>query len=479
MTEQNLKHKTKVGMYWSFLNNAANQVMQFVVGIVMARLLTPSDYGITAIPAVFCVVAGIFMDSGFGQALVRKKEVSEEDLATCYFYSIGMGCLMYFVLFCGAPFIAEFYDTPILTSLIRVSTIPMLIGPIVGPQSVILNRRLDFKTPARISIINKIVSAIVGIVVAYAGYGVWALVVAGLTASFLGMIQTWLAVRWTPKTGWSKDSFRYLWGYGNKMIGANLIDTIYNNIAPIIIGKLYTPAMLGNYNRAEGYAKLPANQICGIMQGVTFPVLSRMQDDYDRLAKNYRKMIKLSSFISFPIFFLLAGLARPLIITLITEKWISCVIMLQIMCLAKMWWPLMGLNRSLLQVSNRTDLYLKMEVYKRTVNFTLMCVALCHSIMAFVCYQIIETVIAMFFNTYYTGKLFNIGLLKQLRDVAPSYILSCVMLVVVIGVNYFIENMWFQLIIGGVVGIAVYVLGAYILKFEELSEVKYMLNRKK
>ena len=479
MAELDLKHKTKVGLYWSFLNSGANQLMQFVVGIIMARLLTPSDFGITALPGVFCAIAGIFMDSGFGQALVRKKEVSEEDMATCYYYGVGMGFLMYFALFFGAPYIADFYNTPILVPLIRVSTIPMVIGPLIGPQGVILNRRLDFKTTARISIVNKFVSLIVGVVVAYAGYGIWALVSTGLTASFLGFIQTWYAVRWRPKAHWSKESFKYLWGYGNKMIGANIIDTLYNNLAPVVIGKFYTPAMLGVYNRAEGFARLPTNHICAMMQGVTFPILSRMQDDYERLAKNYRKMIKVSCFISFPVFFLLAGLARPLIVLLITEKWISCVVMLQIMCFAKMWWPLMSLNRNLLQVSNRTDLYLKMEVVKRFVNFVLMCIALYHSIMAFVCYQIVETIIALCFNTYYTGKLFNVGLFRQLRDVAPSYFLSALMLASVLGVNYFLENMWLQLFVGGFVGLAVYAAGAYILKLEELNEVKYMLDRKK
>ena len=212
----NLKQQTKIGLYWSFFNNTATQLMQFVVGIVMARLLSPEDYGITALPAVFMAVAGIFISSGFCQALVRKPEITEKDLSTSFYYSIVMGLFMYTILFFAAPLIADFYNTPVLVPLIRVTALNFLWGPLGTPQGVILQRRLDFKTPARISIINKIVSAIIGIAVAYAGYGLWALVVSGMSSSLLGLIQTWWVVKWGPKERFSRESFKYLWNYGNK-----------------------------------------------------------------------------------------------------------------------------------------------------------------------------------------------------------------------------------------------------------------------
>ncbi|UKK47607.1 lipopolysaccharide biosynthesis protein [Prevotella sp. E9-3] len=475
----NLKYKTKIGMYWTFLNQAAVHIMNFAVGVVMARLLSPTDYGITALPAVFMSIAGVFIDSGFAQALVRKQEVTEKDLSTSFYYSLGVGAVMYLIMFLAAPWIAVFYDTPVLTSLIRITALAFLWGPLRTPQVIILQRKLDFKTPARIAIVNHIFGAIVGISSAYSGLGLWSLIIANLTSSLMGLVQTWFAVKWIPREKFCKNSFSYLWNYGNKLMGANVLEILYINVAPIFIGKFYTPETLGVFNRAEGYAKLPSAQITGIIQGVTFPVLSRLQSDPQHLAQTYRRMMKMTCFISFPVFFLLCALARPLIISLITEKWEACIYLLQIICFAIMWWPLQSLNRSALQVQGRTDLYLKMEVAKRTTNFMLMCFALNFGIVAFCYYQILGTFVGMLFNTYYTNKLLGVGFWRQTKDVAASYILSAVMFFVVLALIRMIDNMILQLVIGGIVGFSFYIIVAYILKFKEIEDVKYMLSRKK
>lgn len=478
MSDESLKQKTKKGIYWKFLDQSANHVMQFVVGIVMARLLSPEDYGITALPAVFMIVAGIFLDSGFTAALIRKPEVTEKDLSTSFYYSLAMGVFMYAILFFAAPWIASFYDTPVLIPLIRVSALGFLWGPLGTPQSVILSRKLDFKTPARISVINKIISAIVGIATAYAGFGLWALVASGLTSSILGLFQLWWAVKWLPKEKFNKESFKYLWNFGNKMIGASIIETLYQNVAPVFIGKAYSPATLGLYNRADGYAKLPANQISGLLNGVTFPVLSKIQDDMPLLERTYRKMMKVSSFISFPVLFLLAALANPLVIIMVSEKWKDCVILLQILCFAKMWWPIMSLNRTALQVIGRSDLYFKLELVKRSVNVVILIIALQFGIVAFCCANLLEIAVAMVFNTYYTGKYLNVGLFKQLRDVLPMYFIALIMFGLVLLTIHFIDNMLLQLVVGGIVGVGFYGGTTYLLKFDEWNEVKYMLKRK-
>lgn len=478
MPEENLKHKTKVGMYWTFLNQSANQVIAFIVGIIMARLLSPEDYGITALPAVFLAVAGIFMNAGFSQALVRKPEVTEKDLSTAFYYSIAMGVVMYTILFFSAPFIADFYNTPILTPLIRVTTLTFLWGPLNTPQSVILQRKLDFKTPARISVTTNIIGAIVGITAAYNGLGLWALIITGIVSSLLNLFQTWWAVKWLPTTRWCKESFQYLWGYGNKIIGANLIETLYLNVAPVFIGKAYSPIALGLFNRADGYAKLPAGQIMGILNGVTFPVLSKLQHDRELLSRNYRRIMKVSSFLAFPVLFLLAALARPLVIVMVTEKWADCIIMLQILCLSKMWWPIMSLNRTALQVIGRSDLSFKLELYKRSVNILILLAALQYSVVAFCWASVLEVAVALVFNTYYTGKHLHVGLFRQLRDVMPMYIISVMMFCLVMFVNHFIPNMYFQILVGGLVGVCFYCGTAYLLKFEEWNDVLYMLKRK-
>ena len=320
MAEQNLKQKTKKGLYWKFAEQFSNYGMQFIIGIVMARLLSPSDYGITVLPAVFLAVAGIFAGAGFGTAMVRKPELKEEDLATAFYYSTGVGIIAYILLFFASPWIADFYNTPVLKPLIRVTALGFLYGPMGTPQNIIFQRRLDFKTPMKISVVCKISAGIIGIVMAFYGYGVWSLTISGMLSGIIGVSCKWYVVRWYPKTGWSKESFQYLWGYGNKLMASSLIDTLYSNITPIVIGKFYSPTDLGIYNRASGYAKLPSQNIQATISGVTFPVLSKMQNDDKALAHNYRRILKSTAFIVFPLMMLLAALAHPLIIIMITKK---------------------------------------------------------------------------------------------------------------------------------------------------------------
>lgn len=477
-TKENLKQQTKKGLYWSFFNQFANYGMQFCVGIVMARLLSPSDYGITALPAVFMAVAYIIQNGGLSGALIRKTDLSEKDLSTAFYYSISVGIVLYVVMFFSARWIADFYNTPVLVPLIRVTALGFLWGPLGTPQNVILNRKLDFKTPTKISIISRIVSAIVGISMAFIGYGLWALVISGLLSSFLSLIMNWYVVRWIPKAGWSKDSFKYLWDYGNKMMASSLLDTLYNNIAPVFIGKFYSPAELGVYNRAQGYAMMPSQNVTGVIQGVTFPVLSRMQNDNEALAHNYRRMLKATAFIIFPIMMMLSALAHPLVITLVTAKWESCIILLQIICFSLMWYPVHAINLNLLQVKGRSDLFLRLEIIKKIVGVSILAITLPHGLIVFCCGSVVSSLIALVINTYYTGKLINVGYFKQMRDLLPIVLLGLVMFAMIHLSNYMIPNMLLQIICGGILGAIVYIGGAILFKFSELDDVKYMLKRK-
>ena len=477
-TKGNLKQQTKKGLYWSFFNQFANYGMQFCVGIVMARLLSPSDYGITALPAVFMAVAYIIQNGGLSGALIRKTDLSEKDLSTAFYYSISVGIVLYVVMFFSATWIADFYNTPVLVPLIRVTALGFLWGPLGTPQNVILNRKLDFKTPTKISIISRIVSAIVGISMAFIGYGLWALVISGLLSSFLSLLMNWYVVRWIPKTGWSKDSFKYLWDYGNKMMASSLLDTLYNNIAPVFIGKFYSPAELGVYNRAQGYAMMPSQNVTGVIQGVTFPVLSKMQNDDEALAHNYRRMLKATAFIIFPIMMMLSALAHPLVIILVTAKWESCVILLQIICFSFMWYPVHAINLNLLQVKGRSDLFLRLEIIKKIVGISILTITLPHGLIVFCCGSVVSSLIALVINTYYTGKLINVGYFKQMRDLLPIVLLGLVMFAMIHLSNYLIPNMLLQIICGGILGAIVYIGGAILLKFSELDDVKYMLKRK-
>lgn len=478
MEGENLKHKTKVGLYWKLFDQFAQYGMQFVVGIVMARLLSPEDFGITALPAVFMAVASVFIEGGFGQALVRKPNLTEKDLSTSFYYSIIVGTVMYIILFLSSSWIAEFYDTPVLKDLIRVQALVLVWSPISTPQYITLTRRLDFKTMTRISIVNKIISSVLGISAAYAGYGLWALIVASLSSSLIGIIQICWIVKWYPTECWSRESFKYLWGYGNKMIVTSLLNRLFDNVAPVFIGKYYSPAALGEYNRAQGYAQLPSQQIVGVINGVTVPVLSKIQDDTEALARNYRKMLKVTAFIVFPLMMLLSALAHPLVIVMVTEKWESCVILLQLMCFSMMWYPVHSMNINLLFVKGRSDLFLRLEIVKKIMIVIVWSITLPQGLIVFICGNIATSYISLFLNTHYTGKLIGVGFKKQVYDLLPILLLSFLTFAASFGVIQFIDNLYLQILIGGVTGVIVYLGVAFICKMDQLQDVKYLLNRK-
>lgn len=479
MEDQSLKSKTKKGLYWKFAEQFSNYGIQFIIGIAMARMLSPEDYGITALPAVFMAVAGVFVGGGFSDALVRKQDMTEEDLSTAFYYSLSVGAFFYVVLFFGSPWIADFYNVPILTPLMRVTALSFLYSPLGTPQYIILKRRLDFKTPAKISVVTKIVVGLTGLILAYTGYGVWALVISGLVGGILDKIIIISLVRWLPKTGWSRESFRYLWGYGNKMMVSALLDQVYGNITPVIVGKFFSPADLGVYNRAHGYAAMPSKNIHAVVREVTFPVLSKLQDEPERLVANYRRMIKVSGFVVFPLMLLLSALSRPIIITMITVKWEACIILLQIICFSMMWYPIHALNLNILMIRGRSDLFLKLEITKKALGLIVMCIFLPMGLIAFCAAGIGSSLVSLFINTWYTGQFYKFGFKEQIRDLLPSLTISFTMFLVVLALTHVIGNMIFQIVIGVLVGAIIYLGGAYVMKFQELHDVKYLLSRKK
>lgn len=476
--QKDLKAQTKSGLYWNFLNQFFRYGFGFVVGLIMARLLSPSDYGITALPGIFIAVAYIFQEGGLSEALIRKKELGKDDLTTAFYYSFVIGIFMYLLLFLSAGWIADFYKTPVLVPLIRVTALSFLWGPLTTAQNVILRRNLDFKTSTKISLVTNVFSSAVAIVFAYCGYGVWALVISGTLSSFLGMLLKWMTVKWLPQGTWSKDSFRYLWNYGNKMMASSLLNTLYINITPVFIGKYYSPGDLGQYNRAQGYAALPSQNITSVIQSVTFPVLSKMQDDNEILAQNYRRMLKTTAFIVFPIMLLLSALARPLVLVLITDKWEECIIYLQIMCFSMMWYPVHAINLNLLQVKGRSDLFLRLEIIKKIIGVAMLSATLPFGILIFCIGNLFTSVISLVINTYYTGKLIQVGFIKQMKDLLPVFFLSLFMFSVILLVNIFIDNLYYQILVGCLLGALIYLGGAWSFHFAELSDVKYILKRK-
>lgn len=478
MSEESLKQQTKIGLYWKFAEQFSNYGIHFIIGIVMARLLSPSDYGITALPAVFIAVAGVFANAGFSTAMVRKPELTEYDLSTAFYYSTLVGIICYLLLFFASPWIADFYNTPVLEPLMRVTALSFIYGPLGTPQNIILQRRLDFKTPAKISVVCRIISGVIGIVMAVYGYGVWALTIAHLFAGIVGLCINVYVVRWFPKTGWSKESFKYLWGFGNKLMGSQLLDTLYNNITPLFIGKYYSPTDLGVYNRARGYAALPSQNIYGVISSVTYPVLSKMQDDEERLANNYRRILRVTAFVIFPIMMLLAALARPLILVMITSKWEACIVLLQIICFSMMWYPIHAINLNLLLVKGRSDYFLKLEIIKKIYGVVILLLTLPLGLVFFCIGGVFSSVISLIVNTYYTKKIIKLGFFRQMQDLLPSLLLSFLVFFISLGTTFVIPNMILQILIGGLLGVGVYIGMALFFKMEELKDIKYLLKRK-
>lgn len=475
MAKESLKQKTTKGLIWSSVERFSNQGISFFFSILLARMLDPSDFGIIAMITIFFAVAQSFVDSGFSNALVRKTDRIEEDLSTCFYFNIAVGLVAYIVLFLIAPFVATFYNQPILSPIIRITGLGVVLNSLCVVQQALFTIKIDFKSQAKVTLSATLISGIVGVILAYQGYGVWALVWQGVISALVRMGLLWLMSKWHPKTGFSKDSFHYLFGYGSKLLASGLLDTIYNNIYPIVIGKFYTPAQLGNYSRALSFAQLPSSNITSILQRVTFPVLSTIQDDMPRLQANYRRLLKLSAFIVFPLMMGLAAVAFPLIRIVLTPKWEGCSFYLQIICFALMWYPIHAINLNLLQVKGRSDLFLRLEVIKKIVGVCIMCITIPLGITAMCIGMVFSSLISLFINTFYTGKLIDIGYLKQMRDLLPIFVNSFLMGGFIFISIQFITNDVFKLMVGVIIGVLYYILSSYIFARDEIDEVKRLL----
>ncbi len=470
-----LKQKTVTGLKWSSIESFSSQGISFVIGIIIARILSPSDYGIIGMILIFTEISTVFINGGFGAALIRKQNRTESDLSTVFYYNIVVSLFFYLVLFISAPFIANFYNSPILTMVVRVVSLNMVIGALGSIQSTILNIAIDFKTQTKITVISLIITGTIGISMAYMGYGVWALVFQGLASTIISTGLLWFFIGWKPKLVFSINSFKELFGFGSKLMLSGLLDSVYKNIYQVVIGKKFTSAELGYFTRAKGLAQLPSSNITNIIQRVTFPVLSEMQDDIMHLGYNYRKLLKMSAFIIFPLMMLLFGLSEPLILILLTEKWLPAVPLLQVLCFSYMFYPIHAINLNLLQVKGRSDLFLRLEIIKK-VMITIVLFTTAPLGVLVMCYGIIFTsIIALIINTYYTGRLIKVGFFKQIRDIFPIMIISFITGFLAYFPSLILTESYLQLGLGVLLGTLFFIGASYILKIAELNEILKIL----
>ena len=422
--ESSLKQKAINGVKWTFLDQAGSLGISFVVGIILARLLQPAEYGLLGMVTVFTAIATVFTDSGFGQAMVRKTDLTEEDKLTAFWFSCGMGILVYIALFISAPWVSAFYKEPQLTDILRITSIPILFSGLITIPNMIFTREINFKVTTKISFSRAILSGMVGIYMAIMGYGVWALIVQGLVSYAIGVIMFNYYCRWKIKFIFKKNSFHYLWGFGSKMLASNLINTAYSNLYQIIIGKFYSSTDLGQYQRGQSYSGLFSNTLTQVVQRVSFPTFSKMQDDTERLKYGYRKIIKMSMLVSCLGSMALAAMAKPLIVILIGEKWLPAAEYLQIICLGALLYPVHAINLNVLTVMGRSDLFLKLEIIKKIIGTVPIVIGIFLGIKVMLWAGVVSSFLCFAINAHYSEKLINYSFLNQFKDIIPFIIVS-------------------------------------------------------
>lgn len=456
-------------MVWSFFETFALNGFGFIQGVILARLLMPSDYGLIAMTGVFFAISYTLVDSGFTTALIRKKERKEIDYSTVYVTNLTLSFLLSAVLCVCSSLIADFYEQPLLKEIVCVNAALMFCGSFIAVQGAKLSIELNFKAKSIINVISTVTTGIGAIILAFCGFGVWSLILPNFVSIAIKAFLYWRYQHWFPKLRFSLKVWKEYFRFGSNLMISGLLNTFYNNVYPLVIGKCYTAADLGYYNKADGYSQLPSSTVTGILGKVSFPVLAKIQDDTDRLRDIYRRMIRVAAFIVFPIMFLLAVLAKPFIVVLITDKWIDSIPYLQILCFVMMWYPIHALNLNLLQVKGRSDLFLRLEVLKKIIGIAILVVTVPLGLI-YMCYgSLVSSILCLLINTYYTGKLIDVGFVRQMKDIFPTVILSALMYIVVYIFILFIPSLIIQLILGSILGLVSYISIAKIIKSKDLN----------
>lgn len=426
-----LKQKAFSGFIWSILDNIANLGISFIVGIILARMLGPKEFGLIGMLSIFIAISQSFLDNGFRQALLRKQDCTDTDYSTVFYFNIVVSLFFYILLYTGAQLISNFYHEPLLKALIRVLGLVLIINALAIIQSTVLTKNINFRLQAKISIISSSVSGIVAIYMAYTGKGVWSLVALSVLRTAINSLLLWFWCKWKPVLRFSTSSFIELFSFGSKLLISGLIDTVYRNIYYIIIGKYFTVAELGYYTRADQFQSLPSSNLQVVIGRVSYPVLSTMQDDIPRLCEAYKKLIKSTMLITFVLMLGLAAIAKPMIITLIGIKWLPCVIYLQMLCFVGMFYPLHALNLDMLQVQGRSDLFLRLEIIKKVLSVPIIIIGVMYGIKAMIFAMIVNTLIAYYLNSYWSGRFIGYTFLSQIKDILPSLLLALAMSAIV------------------------------------------------
>ena len=451
-----LKDKAISGVKWNAIGRFSTQGVNFVIGLILARLLSPSDYGVVGMVGIFFAIAQTFIDSGFGSALIRKNDCTDADYSTAFYFNIVVGLVCCILLCIASPFIADFFNTPILKDLVKVMSLNMFISSFAIVHTARLTHSVDFKSQSIVNLLTAVIAGVCGILMAYNGFGVWSLVFQHVINSIVRVVLLIVVTKWLPRFEFSKESFRYLFDFGSKILVSSLLHTVYSNLTTLLIGKFYTAKDLGFYTRGQTLAAFPSSNVNSIIQSVSYPVLAKIQDDDKHLIESYRKLISMTSMVIFFGMFLLAAIAKPLIVTLLTKKWLNAVIYLQVFCFAYMFDHLCSLNLNILYVKGFSNLVLRLEIIKKTISISLIIAAISLGPLAICIASAFYTQIAVIINTYYTGKLFGLGYVKQVKDFSKYLLFSIISVVPAYAITFVDINSILQLVFGGVSSCVIY-----------------------
>ncbi len=473
MPISSLKEKTVSGVTWTAIDQFSNQGIQFIIAILIARVLSPTDYGVIAIVMIFTNIVSVFVGSGFGTALIQRRDISREECSSVFFFNMGMSLLFYGGLYLCAPYIARFFAMPPLTPVLRVLGLIVITNAVSMIQVTLLNRDIDFKKQALVNLSSFAVSGAFGLYLAYTGYGVWALVGQTLSRSVAMAVIYWAATSWRPLMRCALRDLRGLWGYSSKLLASGLLDSIFSNLQPFLIGKFYTAADLGFYSQGRRFPALLAPNITMVVQRVTFPALATIQDDTERLRAAYRKVIMVVMFVIFPVMLTLAVVAAPFVELILTAKWLPAVPYLQVICLAMMLYPLHAINLNICMVKGRTDLFLKLEIIKKVIGVALVAAAIPFGVFAIAASELVHSIVCLYFNLKYNGDLIGYSFTAQIKDIASTFTLALTAAALAGSISLLtISSLWFLLPLQVLVAIGTYLLLCRFFKLSAYAEVR-------
>lgn len=471
-----MKNKTVKGVGWSFADTLLGHGITFLVGLVLANILTPDDYGLIGIITIFISVFNCIVDSGFSNALIRKPNADERDYNTVFISNMVLSLFMFAVLLLCTPLISGFFKRPELTPLLRVMSVIILINAFAIIQRTIFVKKVDFKTQTKVSLISSITSGVVGIGMALAGLGVWSLVGQQITKQLLNTLLLWVYAHWYPKLQFSAQSFKQLFGFGWKLLVSSLIDTIWREIYQVVIGKCYSSATLGHYTRAQQFSSICSQNLNTVVQRVSFPVLSSIQDDKERLKAAYRRIIKTTMLVTFVLMLGMAGSAKAMVQALIGDQWLPCVPYLQIICFSMALYPLHAINLNMLQVQGRSDLFLKLEIIKKIVAVGPLLLGIFINIYWMLLGSVVVGWFAYYLNAYYSGPFLKYKIIDQVKDILPSLGIALTMALLVYAMSFIPLTPYALFPIQVVVGALITVALCRITKLPEYFEIRTIVS---